>query len=74
MLLAWLVIWPNEELPNAALAGAANRRVSRFDQRRISGDGDGFLQRADLEHDVEPDELLRADPDPVPLEGTEAGD
>ena len=42
---------------------AAGRRGRRVDQRRLAGDRDVLLDRADFEHHVERDELLRADDD-----------
>ena len=39
----------------------ADRRVRRFDERRLAGDRDRFLDGADLELKIERHELLRAD-------------
>ena len=52
----------------------AGGRVRGVDQRRLAGDGDGFLQLADLERDVEGDELLRADANAAVLVGLEPGE
>ena len=52
----------------------AGRRGRRVDQRRLAGDGDVLRDRADFEHHVERDELLRADRDALRLERLVAGD
>ena len=52
-----------QRLERLAVEHAAGRRVRRLDERRLAGDGDRFLDRADFERDVERDELLRADDD-----------
>jgi hypothetical protein len=44
------------------------RRIRRLDDRRIAGDGDAFLQRSNLEQEVDRDELLRRDADTPALE------
>ena len=47
MLFAWFVIWPNDELPNAELAGAAHCTMlnmfstSMRDRRRRAAAGAG---------------------------------
>ena len=49
------------------------RRVRGVDERRLAGDRDVFLEPPELEHDVERDELLRPDREPLRLVGLVAG-
>ena len=58
-----------ERLEHVAVEHAADRGVRRLDQRGIRGHRDALLDGADLEEQIDRDELLRRDPDPVPLEG-----
>jgi hypothetical protein len=48
------------------------RGIRGLDQRRVRRHRDRLLHRADLERDVERDELLRADAQALALEGLEA--
>ncbi len=50
------------------------RRGRRVDERRLAGHGDVFLDASDLECDVQRDELLRADVEPLRLERLVSGD
>ena len=50
------------------------RRIRRLDQRRVGGDGDGLLQLAHFERDVQRQKLLRRDADALALVGLEAGE
>ncbi len=63
-----------QRLERFTIEGAAGRGVGRLDERRCAGHRDGFLQRADFEHEVEGQELLRADADAGALVGLEAGE
>ena len=60
-------------LEHFAVERAAGRRVRGFDERRRAGDRHRLLQGADLEREVERQELLGADPDARALVGLEAG-
>src|SRR5262249_16632912 len=53
-----------QRLERLAVERRRMRRVGRVDQRRLPGDRDVFFEAAELERDVERDELLRADRQP----------
>ena len=50
-----------QRLERLAIQRSARRRGRRVDERRLSGHRDRFLEPADLERDVDRDELLGAD-------------
>ena len=52
-----------QRLQRLGVEHRALRRVRRLDQRRCAGDGDALLDGADLQREVEREELLRADAD-----------
>ena len=57
-----------DRLQRFGVEHVAGRRVHRVDERRLAGDRDRFLERADFERDVQPDDLLHADGHVLPLE------
>ena len=63
-----------QRLERRFIEHVAGRRVRRVDERRFRGDCHGLFDRADLEDDVERQELLRADTRILALERLEAGD
>ena len=50
----------------------ADRRGREVDDRRITRDGDGFAERADLERDSQLDDRADADRDPLAPERAES--
>ena len=62
-----------QRLQDLAIQRAARRSVGRLDERSVGGDGDGLLQLAHFERDVEREKLLRRDAEALAFVGLEAG-